>query len=323
MGKIRVISYNCHEPYLSLLARLPNIEIALIPTETKPSWNQGARAKPPNILDFDHSPIDPSRDIVIGHNITDLLELSHLPVPKIFVIHVSLNARMKEESPALSLAAMQHSTKSYLQTHGVHTVAVSAMKKQSWNIGAQVILPAEDSDYFTGYHGTDSKLLRVVNQVHLREERFAWKDFCKITRSLPLSVIGTNPQLPDSVHTSSPEELREHYRSHRAYVHTAGKGLEDGFNMALVEAMLVGMPIISNTSAASPIKNGFNGFINSSTGELRKPAQLLLENHEKALELGANARESALKLFSLERFTTEWGQAIEIARQRFHDLPSH
>jgi glycosyltransferase involved in cell wall biosynthesis len=107
------------------------------------------------------------------------------------------------------------------------------------------------------------------------------------------------------------------YRQHRAYVHTAGHRLDDGYNLGLIEAMTTGMPVVSTALAESPIEDGKNGFIDKDPRRLHAGLASLLLDPARALELGKRARETALQMFSVDGFVSGWHGALELAIQRW------
>lgn len=105
-------------------------------------------------------------------------------------------------------------------------------------------------------------------------------------------------------------------QSHRFYVHTADPTLEDGYNMATIEAMAAGMPVLGNKHPSSPIKHGVSGFLSDEPNELRKYAQMLLEDKDLAIRMGREGQKTVREQFCKERFKTSFLQSIETARQK-------
>jgi glycosyltransferase involved in cell wall biosynthesis len=73
-------------------------------------------------------------------------------------------------------------------------------------------------------------------------------------------LIGENRDLHYSRRASSWEDLKEQYRSFRIYLHTSVYPYEDGFNLALLEAMASGMPVATMKNPSSPIVDGVGGW---------------------------------------------------------------
>jgi glycosyltransferase involved in cell wall biosynthesis len=98
-------------------------------------------------------------------------------------------------------------------------------------------------------------------------------------------------------------------------VHTAGLGLDDGYNLAVLEAMCSGMPVLSTVASDSPVTNHENGFISRDPAVLRQAALLLLGNPGMAKRLGDRARETVIRDFPVQGFVRSWHQVIERARR--------
>ena len=64
------------------------------------------------------------------------------------------------------------------------------------------------------------------------------------------------------------------------------------------------------TELVSVIRDGENGFIDTSPERLVDAMRLLLERPDAAQELGCRARELARERFGIERFVRDWQQAL-------------
>lgn len=76
----------------------------------------------------------------------------------------------------------------------------------------------------------------------------------------------------------------------------------EGSPHALIEAMACGMTCIAreNTGSVEIITNNVNGFLYNSRSGLEEAISKALEDKQIAIKLGNNAREDAIKRFSLE-----------------------
>jgi glycosyltransferase involved in cell wall biosynthesis len=254
-------------------------------------------------------------DVAIAHNLSDLLALRSLDVPKVLVLHVNLAARVLEEPGSPPVSNMQRQLHEYLSAISAVAVAVSEAKARSWGQGCQVIRPCADPAEYHGFTGDEAVALRVANQVMQRPRRFAWDAHVRISEGHPLTLLGHNPEISGSAPANSWAELKAAYRQHRAYVHTAGVGLDDGYNLGVVEAMMTGMPVVSLQGSESPIVDGVNGHVGDDLFVLNAQLGALLADRSRARELGERARESALREFSVAAFSSGWHAALESARR--------
>jgi glycosyltransferase involved in cell wall biosynthesis len=83
--------------------------------------------------------------------------------------------------------------------------------------------------------------------------------------------------------------------------------------LAVIEAMLVGMPIagLATTELVSVIKDGENGFIDTRIERLIEAMQSLLDDRGLARRLGDAARRTAEERFSIGRFVADWQRALQ------------
>jgi hypothetical protein len=318
---LRLLTFNCHEAYVHLLGKLGHALDIIdgLPGRVSSRWDERSRPVPQNarLIRLDEALTSPRYDVAIAHNITDLLALRALALPKILVLHVNLDARAREEPGAPAVADMRRQIGEYLGAIRGTAVAVSRAKAESWGQACPVIRPCADPDEYGGFEGSRPVALRVANQVMQRPERFAWPAHLAITRGHPTELVGHNPELSGVRPASSWEELRARYREHRAYVHSAGVGLDDGYNLGVVEAMMTGMPVVSLTGSESPVIDGHSGYVSDDVGYLNARLGALLADRELALELGRNARLRALELFGVSNFVTSWTLALERAAAIF------
>lgn len=317
----RLLTFNCHEGYVHLLGKL-GLDMDVVdglPGRYTGGWDQRMRPVPPRARLI--APADLTKDVrydvVIAHNVLDLLDARAVDAPKILVLHVSLNARAAEEPNAPPPAEMSRQVQQYLSLIGGVAVAVSDSKRDSWRMACQVIRPAVDAEEWRGYEGTNATLLRVANQVNARRARFAWNAHERVVEGLPFELVGHNPDVPGSEPSRGWDHLRELYRTRRAYVHTADGALEDGYNLALLEAMATGMPAVSTRAPGSPIVDGDNGFLDDDADVLHDKARSLLADPALAHRMGARAREAVLDQFGVSAFVSGWHSAIERATEAF------
>ena len=90
----------------------------------------------------------------------------------------------------------------------------------------------------------------------------------------------------------------------------------EGFGMVIIESMLNGTPVISydlNYGPSEIIDHGTNGFIveNKNVKEMAKYIIELLDNPEKAKEMGLNARKKILKNYNEEFVISQWEELLE------------
>nr|WP_243435828.1 glycosyltransferase [Acanthopleuribacter pedis] len=175
-----------------------------------------------------------------------------------------------------------------------------------WNLRGHLIKTYVDLDDYQDWRGENAAVLRVANHLVERGEILDYPAHQTLTEGFPATLIGHNPSLPEARTAASWDDLRQAYRDHRVYLHTAKVGLEDGFNFAMLEAMATGMPVVATAHPSSPIQDGVNGFISADLGLLRERIKLLLDNPELAREMGKMARRTVKTLFPKQRYIMAW-----------------
>jgi glycosyltransferase involved in cell wall biosynthesis len=95
------------------------------------------------------------------------------------------------------------------------------------------------------------------------------------------------------------DDVAENLNASRIFVLNSS---HEGSPHALIEAMACGMTCIAreNTGSVEIITNNVNGFLYNSRSGLEEAILKALEDKQMAIKLGNNAREDAIKRFSLE-----------------------
>lgn len=127
-------------------------------------------------------------------------------------------------------------------------------------------------------------------------------------------MYADKPQTKRRVHfLGARADVRTLYRQMDIYVHPADG---EGFGLAVAEAMLAECAVIAANAGALPefVIDGLTGllFQPHDSQDLSWKIALLLDNPDRRVELGSQARSYCLKHFSTERFTEEMMTLIEM-----------
>ena len=139
----------------------------------------------------------------------------------------------------------------------------------------------------------------------------------QISKNYQLVTIGMNPDIPGSRKSKSFEDLLLKFRTNRVYLNTTVEGYEDGYNLAMLEAMAVGMPVVSSHNKTSPILDGENGFSSDDPDYLKRCIELLMKDSVLAKRLGENAKQIVAQKFPINSFIQSWTEVIELAIEDF------
>ena len=319
--KRTLLVFNCHEAWVSQLSVLGyQLDIIVgLKGQYTDSWDRQMRPIPPNsrLLSLsDALQSNTNYYCIIAHNITDLLDVKHRPEPRLMVIHSTLEGRALEERSDVQPENMKEMLHKYVELLGGHVVSVSMLKGASWGFTDDIVPFCVDPDDYPPYKGNEARGLRICNFVESRKRILLWDFQQKAFDTLAVRIVGHNPGLPGVSAARDWDHLKELLQSHRFYIHTADPQLEDGYNMATIEAMAAGMPILGNKHPGSPVEHGISGFLSNDPNELGKFARILLENRRLAIKMGQQARKTAIEKFSTADFKQAFLQSIETARRK-------
>jgi hypothetical protein len=319
---VRLLVLNCHEAWIHQLGTLrARLDIVVgLPGRYTNRWDLRMRPLPDGArtVTLDEVRLSgASYDCVVNHNITDLLDTKFLDAPKLLVLHDTLEGRMAQQDADFDARDMRATLNSYLASVGGHAIAISRSKAKSWGVTHAVVPNSADPDAYLPWEGDVVSGLRVANHVTSKRVFLAWDFHEAALAALPLRIVGHNPDLPGVEAAESWDHLKQFLASHRFLVHTADPRYEDGYNMAVLEAMAAGMPVLTNRHPTTIVEHGVTGFVADTPAEMRAHAERLLGDVALAGELGANGRAFIARHHSPDRFRVEFTKAIAEARKKW------
>ncbi len=314
---------NCHEAWVYQLGILGyDLDIVIgLKGRYKQTWDSQMRPVPQNsrLITLSDALSSPTfYYCIITHNIGDLLDLKTRPEPRLMVIHLPIEARILEEKSKVDPQKMVEMTHKYIELIGAHVVAVSMFKGKSWGFTEDIVTFWSNPRDYLPFTGEKPCGLRISSFIGNRKQFLLWDLHERALRDIPVRIVGHNPDMHGVIASSDWNHLKTLMQSHRFYIHTADPGLEDGYNMATVEAMAAGMPVLGNHHPGSPIEHGVSGFLSDDPDELREYARLLLADRELAVKMGEKAREKAAECFSMSAFKQAFLRSIETARYKWY-----
>ncbi len=318
--ELRILTFNWHESYIHLLAKTGyQFDVVEKWKGGRYGWIREFRPIPSNcrLISEDEAKArleSGSYDRIIAHNISDLLFVNEWPISKVLIFHNKL-------STEIALGGNTVNRESYLKevsqlfdaTKNLTLVFISKAKKDDWELDGEIILPGIDHTEYGGYTGNVGKVLRVDNFLMERDIMLGYSIQEKLLSGIPSTLLGLNPNIAGSYVPKDWEELKGFMRSHRVYLNTTLDPYEDGYNLAMLEAMATGMSVVSTANPSSPIEDGMDGYVSSDEIYLRGKIEELLKNRSLAKTLGRKARETVMEKFPLERFIWEWKRILGVS----------
>lgn len=312
IANLDILTVNRHTGYLYNLSKIGHRWSVL------DRWIKCNRPFPGNFtrIEWEHARRNFSRfDAVVGHDIRrDLARFLPYCVrfhkPYFQVIHGRRCRGGFTKSRARRIAKLLYSNLTLRPLVGlglIHIVFISPYARSDWGIAGTTIDQGINLDEMGPYEGREAALLTVGNMLH--REHFAFDYLMQIGEQVPVKIYGENPQIPGCHPARNWDELRSLYCQNRAYLNLTREP-EDGHNLAVLEAMASGMPVISLKHPSTPIRNGKNGFLVEDVPEAVERARQLIADRELACRLGKCARETIESKFPISGFRKRWNDLL-------------
>lgn len=327
---MHILSFNWHTPYLSLLVKLDHsFEVA--PATKKDlvnpePWHEAMRPMPANVTPIDKTTAQDRLekgcyDLVLAHNVADLMFTRAFSLPKILVFHTRLTTEAKAGGKMEIVPGYRKAVRELVS--GVYCIFIAETKRYDWGLPGEVILPGIDTSFYGAYTGEIPRVLRIGNHIKLRDLTSGYSIQEAILRDFPNIVIGDNPDIPGSRPSRDWEDLKQAYRENRLFLNTNIPRWEDGYNLAMLEAMATGMPVVSLANPVTPLKDGRDGFMARDVPVLRRRVQTLLDDIDLSRTMGAEGRRTVERVFSNTRFLERWEKAIQRAYSWYPHKPGN
>lgn len=159
------------------------------------------------------------------------------------------------------------------------------------------------------YSGKKPAGITVINGLRHRGRRMGADIFEWSRRQVPLDLIGMQSEEMGGlgeVPNLSVAEAMAQYRFFFTPIRYTSLGL------ALVEAMLLGMPVVGVAATELPtvIVNGVNGYVHNDKALLVDVMRQLIDEPDLARSWGEAGRRTATRRFGIERFISDWLDVI-------------
>ena len=308
--RLRLLTWHVHGNYLYYLTQEPH-DFYLVTDAARSTHHSGRSGSLPWGDNVFEAPVEALRDMDFDAVIyqsrdawdTDrhqLLSDAQRALPRIYIEH---------DPPQQHPTDTQH----WVQDSGALLVHVTPFNALMWNAGitpTRVIEHGVKPLADAAYRGDLARGIVVVNNIERRGRRLGLDIYRAAAARVPLDLVGMNSEgaggLGEVANLRLPETLAA-YRFFFNPIRYTSLGL------AVVEAMLVGLPIIglATTEMVSVIRSGHNGFVDTRPERLIEVMQQLLRDPAVAAEWGAAARRDAKERFNIDRFVADWLAALD------------
>jgi hypothetical protein len=192
----------------------------------------------------------------------------------------------------------------------VHVTHYNAMMWDSGDMPVMVVEHGIPENGRVHYTGELERGIVVINNLGSRGRRVGADVYDWAQRQLPLDLIGMGSENLKGGQGEIPNMDVAAYMARYRFFFTPIRYASLG--LSLVEAMMVGLPVIgvAATELPSVIENGVNGYVDHRPAVLVDVARQLLVDPGLAARWGAEAQRTARRRFGMDRFVADWDQAL-------------
>lgn len=223
---------------------------------------------------------------------------------------------LTEEQRALPKIYLEHdppresptNTKHVVDDPDMLLVHVTYFNELMWNNNrtpTKVIEHGVMVDEKVSYSGEIKKGIVVINGIVKRGRRLGLDVFENVRKEIPLEIVGMGSEEVGGLGEINNRQLSEFIAQYRFFFNPIRY---TSLGLSVCEAMMTGVPIIglATTEMSVTIKNNYSGFIDTNVNGLIQKMEMLLNDRDKAKELGEGAKETAFEKFNIERFKRDW-----------------
>ena len=314
MRRLNILTWHIHGSYLNTLARIEHNWYLPI----KPGRPEGYGGRGPTFDLPDYVcevPAEQVRDLKLDliiyqspkNYVEDQFELltsEQRRLPKIYLEH---------NTPKPSAVDARHP----VDDPNVLLVHVTHYNRLMWDNGRTPTVVIEHSvaiDPSIRYRGKRESGITVVNGMQKRP-RIAGYDILLHTRQkIPLDCLGIGTETIGGL-GDIPYRNLHHLLADYRFLFSPMR--YTSLPLAVIEAMTIGMPIVSLATTELPtvILHGETGYVSCDIGTLIEQMRFLLSDYEEASRMGRNARALAQQRFGLDRFINDWNRAFALVTQ--------
>ena len=302
---LRILTWHIHGSYLYYLTQTPCI--FYLPYKSDPE--EGYHGRTPgypwgdNVVNL---PVEKVKELELDvilfqsrknylHDQYEILSEAQRALPKIYLEHdppreVPTDTRHIVNDPDMLL---------------VHVTHFNNLMWDNNNTPTRVIEHGVVVDPGVSYSGELPKGIVVINNLAKRGRRLGLDVFKKVRKEIPLDLIGMSSDEAGGLGEIHNRELAAFTAQYRFFFNPIRY---TSLGLAVCEAMMTGIPIVglATTEMAVTVKNDYSGYIHTDVDFLIEKMKLLLNHPEKAKELSAGGRQTAMEKFNIERFTKDW-----------------
>ena len=308
--KIRVLTWHIHGSYLYYLSQtsctfyLPhkyNNEEGYGARTNSFNWGDNVISVPAEMvkdIEFDCILFQSKKNYISDQY--EILTDTQRALPKIYLEHDP-----PREHPT--------DTKHIVDDPSITLVHVTHYNRLMWNNNQTTTTVIEHGvchDPEVSYQGDLDKGIAVLNGLSKRGRRLGLDVFEKISKKIPIDIIGMDSENIGGLGEVRHAELPSFLARYRFYLHPVRY---TSLGLSVCEAMMTGLPIVGLATTELPtiVQNELSGYIHTDVDWLISKMDMLLHQPYKARKLGEMAQETAVQRFHIDRFREDWHQLFK------------
>ena len=308
--RLRILTWHVHGNYLYYLSQVPHDWFVLSKPELPPGY-AGRSGRLPwgdNVHDMPVADVQRhSFDCIVfqkrEHYAQDqhqILTEAQRRLPRIYLEHDP-----PQEHPTNTRHPVQDT-----QTLLVHVTHFNALMWDSGVTPNRVIEHGVVMPDAVRYTGEIERGIAVVNHLQRRGRRLGADIYAEVSAQVPLTLIGMDAETAGGLGEVRNVELPAFVARYRFLFNPIRY---TSLGLAVVEAMMVGSPIVALATTEMPtvIANRVNGFAATNVAELIAVMRELLAAPALARQWGEASRRYARQRFAIGRFVDDWLAAID------------
>ena len=308
--RLRILTWHVHGNYLYYLSQVPHDWFVLSKPDLPPGY-AGRSGRLPwgdNVHDMPVADVQRhSFDCIVfqkrEHYAQDqhqILTEAQRRLPRIYLEHDP-----PQEHPTNTRHPVQDT-----QTLLVHVTHFNALMWDSGVTPNRVIEHGVVMPDAVRYTGELERGIAVVNHLQRRGRRLGADIYAEVSAQVPLTLIGMDAETAGGLGEVRNVELPAFVARYRFLFNPIRY---TSLGLAVVEAMMVGSPIVALATTEMPtvIANRVNGFVATNVAELIAVMRELLAAPALARQWGEASRRYARQRFGIGRFVDDWLAAID------------
>lgn len=316
LNQLKILTLNHHETYLCLLGKISCPMDVLVRWRGRDlKWSPQARRPPAHFtLRQDDERVrsdlkNGAYDVVILHTVEDLLRFFVFRRPAyVFVAHLFL--RWNSPQATLKSLIKLWVWLVFRWTHRARMVVISPGKQKSWIVPSELIINMPGEVTKQDHRTVERPYLIIGNNIATRGPEGGFDRIQKIMERLPLRIVGNNPGIPGAFIPNCTDEFFDMISKGKVYIFLIPAPYEDAYNLGMLEAMKMGLPVVTLRRPDSIITHGHDGLVADSLDDLVTYAKSLVHNEGERLRLGQNAQNTVNSLFSEASFIAKWRSVL-------------